>query len=45
MPLHFDFLIPHNGRYRLFVATRLSGVRDSLAGQDQETEDGNDFRW
>lgn len=32
--LHLDVLVPHNGRYRLTVVTRLPGVRVQLAGQE-----------
>lgn len=32
--LHLDFLLPHNGRYRLSMATRLPGVTVRLAGQE-----------
>jgi len=32
--LHLDFLVPHNGRYRLSTATRLPGVKIELADQE-----------
>lgn len=42
--LHLDVLIPHNGRYRMFAATRLPGVKFALAGQELVADGGSEFR-
>ena len=41
--IHLDFLLQHNGRYRLAVASRLPGVKVAVAGSEFVASGGESF--